>query len=127
MQFDMLVNVFRSATGKGAIGSCLNRLFSARGYSDFFLAGTQPSPIMPGGANPGTPSSKQKDKSGVARQKVVVALYNYKAIESGDLSLEKNQEYEVIDDSQEHWWKVKDSHGYVISNCSSLVVPLFFC
>lgn len=23
-------------------------------------------------------------------------------------------EYEVLDDSQEHWWKVKDEHGYVI-------------
>lgn len=22
-------------------------------------------------------------------------------------------EYEVLDDSQEHWWKVKDEHGYV--------------
>lgn len=66
---------------------------------------------MPGGATPSTPSSKQKEKSSLIRQKVVVALYNYKAIETGDLSLEKNQEYEVIDDSQEHWWKVKDSHG----------------
>lgn len=74
--------------------------------------GTQSSPIMPGGATPGTPSTKQKGKA-VVRTKVVVALYNYKAIESGDLSLEKNQEYEVIDDSQEHWWKVKDSKGNV--------------
>lgn len=66
----------------------------------------QPQAIMPGGAAPGAPLAKPKTK-------VVVALYNYKAIESGDLSLEKNQEYEVIDDSQEHWWKVKDSKGYV--------------
>lgn len=31
----------------------------------------------------------------------------------------KNAEYEVIDDSQEHWWKVKDQHGnigYIPSN-----------
>lgn len=53
-----------------------------------------------------TPSPKQK-----MRPKVVVAVYNYKAQESEDLSLEKNHEYEVIDDSQEHWWKVKDSKG----------------
>ncbi|XP_045478600.1 tyrosine-protein kinase Btk29A isoform X2 [Harmonia axyridis] len=80
---------------------------------DWILAlrqGTQPSPIMPGGATPGTPNSKQRDKIPI-RPKVVVALYNYKAIESGDLSLEKNQEYEVIDDSQEHWWRVKDAKG----------------
>lgn len=53
-----------------------------------------------------TPSPKQKP-----RAKVVVALYNYKAVEPGDLTLDKNHEYDVIDDSQDHWWKVKDSKG----------------
>ncbi|XP_063616082.1 tyrosine-protein kinase Btk [Cydia splendana] len=62
-----------------------------------------------GGAPPGTPSAKLKEK----QRKVVVALYPFKAIESGDLSLEKGAEYEVIDDSQEHWWKVKDENGSV--------------
>lgn len=75
---------------------------------------------MPGGATPGTPSSKQKGSGGGGggggntnniRPKIVVALYNHKAMEPGDLPLEKNEEYEVLDDSQEHWWKVKDSHG----------------
>ncbi|XP_059061842.1 tyrosine-protein kinase Btk29A isoform X1 [Achroia grisella] len=69
-----------------------------------------------GGAPPGTPSTKPKDKP---RNKIVVALYPFKAIESGDLSLEKGAEYEVIDDSQEHWWKVKDENGsigYIPSN-----------
>uniref|UniRef100_A0A8W7PFB0 Tyrosine-protein kinase n=1 Tax=Anopheles coluzzii TaxID=1518534 RepID=A0A8W7PFB0_ANOCL len=74
---------------------------------------------MPGGptVTPGTPNTKAKDVS--PRVKIVVALYPFKAIESGDLSLEKNAEYEVIDDSQEHWWKVKDQHGtigYIPSN-----------
>lgn len=72
---------------------------------------------MPGGT-PGTPSSKVKEKV-MIRPKVVVALYPFKAIEGGDLSLEKGAEYEVLDDSQEHWWKVKDeqgSIGYIPSN-----------
>ncbi|XP_031624419.1 tyrosine-protein kinase Btk29A isoform X1 [Contarinia nasturtii] len=73
---------------------------------------------MPGGtATPGTPNSKSKDSSQHVR--IVVALYPFKAIEGGDLSLEKNAEYEIIDDSQEHWWKVKDQHGnigYIPSN-----------
>lgn len=64
---------------------------------------------MPGGATPGTPSTKQK--GGNVRPKIVVALYNHKAMEIGDIPLEKNEEYEVLDDSQEHWWKVKDSRG----------------
>lgn len=80
---------------------------------------------MPGGtgvtpATPGTPITKAKDVSIPSpRIKIVVALYPFKAIESGDLSLEKNAEYEVIDDSQEHWWKVKNQHaqvGYIPSN-----------
>ncbi|CAB0002088.1 unnamed protein product [Nesidiocoris tenuis] len=55
----------------------------------------------------------------MTRPKIVVALYPFKAIEGGDLSLEKGAEYEVIDDAQEHWWKVKDCHGavgYIPSN-----------
>lgn len=78
---------------------------------------------MPGGTSvtsntPGTPISKataQAKDVPVAspRIKIVVALYPFKAIESGDLSLEKNSEYEVIDDTQEHWWKVKNQHGVV--------------
>ncbi|XP_015592435.1 tyrosine-protein kinase Btk29A isoform X2 [Cephus cinctus] len=79
--------------------------------------GTPSTPIMPGGA-PGTPSSKAKEKL-MMRTKVVVALYPFRAIENGDLSLEKGAEYEVLDDSQEFWWKVKDEHGsigYIPSN-----------
>ncbi|XP_069676955.1 tyrosine-protein kinase Btk isoform X3 [Periplaneta americana] len=81
------------------------------------LTGAPSTPIMPGGT-PGTPSSKAKEKL-MIRPKVVVALYPFKAIEGGDLSLEKGAEYEVLDDSQEHWWKVKDeqgSIGYIPSN-----------
>ncbi|XP_011299243.1 tyrosine-protein kinase Btk29A isoform X3 [Fopius arisanus] len=79
--------------------------------------GAPSTPIMPGGT-PGTPSSKAKEKL-MLRTKVVVALYPFRAIEGGDLSLEKGAEYEVLDDSQEHWWKVKDGHGsigYIPSN-----------
>ncbi|XP_025205884.1 tyrosine-protein kinase Btk29A isoform X2 [Melanaphis sacchari] len=71
------------------------------------------SPIMPGG----TPAAKLKDQ--VPRIKVVTALYPFKAIEPGDLTLVKGCEYDVIDDSQDHWWKVRDEHGaigYIPSN-----------
>ncbi|KQS70766.1 uncharacterized protein Dere_GG23459, isoform F [Drosophila erecta] len=77
---------------------------------------------MPGGIpTPGTPNSKAKDNSHFV--KLVVALYPFKAIEGGDLSLEKNAEYEVIDDSQEHWWKVKDALGNVGYIPSNYVKP----
>lgn len=51
--------------------------------------------------------------------KLVVALYPFQAIEKGDLSLEKGEEYEVVNDTQEHWWQVKDKYGtvgYIPSN-----------
>lgn len=55
----------------------------------------------------------------MTQPKVVVALYPFKAIEPGDLTLEKGAEYEILDDSQEHWWKVRDRQGnvgYIPSN-----------
>ena len=38
--------------------------------------------------------------------KIVVAMYDFEAQEEGDLSLKKDGEYEVIDDSGDHWWQV---------------------
>ncbi|XP_043191001.1 tyrosine-protein kinase Btk29A-like isoform X2 [Amphibalanus amphitrite] len=54
-----------------------------------------------------------------AKPKIVVALYSYQAIEDGDLSLTKGAEYEVIDDSKEHWWQARNAAGevgYIPSN-----------
>ncbi|GIY21737.1 hypothetical protein CDAR_291282 [Caerostris darwini] len=51
--------------------------------------------------------------------KIVVALYPFQAIEEGDLTLTKGEEYEVVDDSREHWWQVKNKYGeigYIPSN-----------
>ncbi|KAG0713295.1 Tyrosine-protein kinase Btk29A [Chionoecetes opilio] len=41
-------------------------------------------------------------------RKVVVALYDYDATEVGDMSLRKHDELEVLDDAQEHWWKMRN-------------------
>ena len=45
--------------------------------------------------------------------KVVVAVYPFTAIEDGDLTLAKGEEYVVLDDSQDHWWEVRNKHGEV--------------
>jgi tyrosine-protein kinase Tec len=58
-----------------------------------FTASVQLMNEMPGNGQssvpttPGTPNTKVKD--GTGRLKIVVALYPFKAIETGDLSLEK--------------------------------------
>ena len=50
---------------------------------------------------------------------VVVAVYPFTAIEQGDLSLVKGEHYVVLDDSQDHWWKVESATaevGFIPSN-----------
>ncbi|XP_035709078.1 tyrosine-protein kinase Btk29A isoform X2 [Folsomia candida] len=76
----------------------------------------QGSPEMEAQTTPGTPVNKARDPTA---RRLVVALYPFKAIESGDLSLEKGEEYEIVDDTQEHWWQVRNksgSAGYIPSN-----------
>lgn len=52
--------------------------------------------------------------------KIVVALYDYNATERGDLSLRKNEEFEVLEQDQEHWWKMRNRQtgmeGFAPSN-----------
>ncbi|XP_038631459.1 tyrosine-protein kinase BTK isoform X2 [Scyliorhinus canicula] len=43
--------------------------------------------------------------------KVVVALYDYHKINPDDLSLRKDEEYVVLDDQDQHWWKARDMRG----------------
>jgi len=50
---------------------------------------------------------------GTQERTIVVAMYAFTAIESGDLSLVKGDRYVVLDDSQDHWWQVENSEGAV--------------
>ncbi len=50
--------------------------------------------------------------------KIVIAVYPFTAIEPGDLTLVKGEEYIVLDDSQEHWWQVREV--FVVSLSSLL-------
>ena len=55
----------------------------------------------------------------VTTGKIVISLYPFTAIEPGDLTLAKGEEYEVLDDSQDHWWQVrnkKGEEGFIPSN-----------
>ncbi|XP_069162374.1 tyrosine-protein kinase TXK isoform X4 [Procambarus clarkii] len=56
-----------------------------------------PSPTPPNGSH-----------TDMMPRKVVVALYDYNATDPGDLSLRKHDELEVIEDTQEHWWKMRN-------------------
>ncbi|XP_066950449.1 tyrosine-protein kinase TXK isoform X1 [Macrobrachium rosenbergii] len=55
---------------------------------------------------PGTPGGRFKPPE--RQRKVVVALYDYNAIDPGDIPLRKHEEFEVIEDTQEYWWKMKN-------------------
>jgi tyrosine-protein kinase Tec len=41
----------------------------------------------------------------------VVAVYDYKPTEPGDLPLVKNQRVLITDNSREHWWKARNDYG----------------
>ncbi|XP_047738749.1 tyrosine-protein kinase Btk29A isoform X4 [Hyalella azteca] len=45
------------------------------------------------------------------QKRVVRAMYDYKAAQKGDLSLVQDEEYEVLEETEEHWWKLRDKHG----------------
>ena len=51
--------------------------------------------------------------AGGTNGKVVVAVCPFTAIEDGDLTLAKGEEYIVLDDSQDHWWEVRNKLGEV--------------
>ncbi|XP_014667055.1 PREDICTED: tyrosine-protein kinase Btk29A-like isoform X2 [Priapulus caudatus] len=63
-------------------------------------------PPIPRTKPPEQPSSSTSKKS-------VIALYNFKPIEGGDLALEKGEEYEILDYSRDHWWQAKNKYGHV--------------
>ena len=54
----------------------------------------------------GTPSAAASASASASTNKVVVAVYPFTAIEPGDLTLDKGDDYVVLDDSQDHWWQV---------------------
>ncbi|XP_064482127.1 tyrosine-protein kinase Btk-like [Ornithodoros turicata] len=67
----------------------------------------------------GSLSAPISSKPNLVVPKVVTALFPFKAIEEGDLSLQAGEEYTVVDASGEHWWQVRSKHGavgYIPSN-----------
>ncbi|XP_071524542.1 tyrosine-protein kinase TXK isoform X5 [Panulirus ornatus] len=83
-----------------------------KGEFDLMTANGHPTP------SPTPPNGSHTDM--MPRRKVVEALYDYDATEAGDLSLRKHDELEVIEDTQEHWWKMKNiqtgHEGFAPSN-----------
>ncbi|KAK4324510.1 hypothetical protein Pmani_004856 [Petrolisthes manimaculis] len=91
-------------------GSLLERVL--RSPNDSHCVGSghpTPSPTPPNGSH-----------TDMMPGRVVVALYDYTATDDGDLSLRKHDELEVIEDTQEHWWKMRNlqsgEEGFAPSN-----------
>lgn len=40
-----------------------------------------------------------------------MAIYDYEAQNPQELTLQCNEEYYVIDSSEEHWWLIQDKNG----------------
>ncbi|XP_009563530.2 tyrosine-protein kinase ITK/TSK [Cuculus canorus] len=46
------------------------------------------------------------------REALVIAIYDYEAQNPQELTLQYNEEYYVIDSSEEHWWLIQDKNGH---------------
>ena len=52
-------------------------------------------------------------------KKLYIAIYNFTPVDDGDLELQMGEEYEVIDDSRDHWWLAQNRsglQGYIPAN-----------
>ena len=58
---------------------------------------------------PSVPDVRPPDKP----KTMVMALYDYQKAEEEDLSLEKGEEYELLEQDQQFWWKAKDKNGQI--------------
>ncbi|XP_045133703.1 tyrosine-protein kinase Btk29A-like isoform X4 [Portunus trituberculatus] len=96
--------VFRAAS------NCMFR--RSKGQFDLMTTPGHPTP------SPTPPNGPHSDM--MPHRKVVVALYDYDATTAGDMSLRKHDELEVLDDTQEHWWKMRNirtkEEGFAPSN-----------
>ncbi|XP_027692314.1 tyrosine-protein kinase Tec isoform X4 [Vombatus ursinus] len=64
---------------------------------------------------PPPPLPPEEDKN----EEIVVAMYDFQAIETHDLRLERGQEYIILEKNDVHWWRARDkygSEGYIPSN-----------
>uniref|UniRef100_A0A663MLN4 Tyrosine-protein kinase n=1 Tax=Athene cunicularia TaxID=194338 RepID=A0A663MLN4_ATHCN len=56
---------------------------------------------------------------------VVMAIYDYEAQNPQELTLQYNEEYYVIDSSEEHWWLIQDKNGLLSRNADLASFDVF--
>ncbi|KAK2141824.1 hypothetical protein LSH36_1035g01017 [Paralvinella palmiformis] len=59
------------------------------------------------------PVPKPPEKPKKSDKVKVLAVFSYDSNLDGDLSLEKGEEYEILEKNEEHWWKAKNSKGEI--------------
>lgn len=69
-----------------------------------------PLPEVPGSKGVEAPKPAPRPKQ-AKQKKMYIAAYDYKPCEEGDLELITGCEYEILDDSRDHWWFAKNQQG----------------
>ncbi|CAG2199121.1 unnamed protein product [Mytilus edulis] len=62
---------------------------------------------------------KPEDNNQSRDKKFFIAIYNFTPVEDGDLELQQGEEYEVVDDTRDHWWIAQNKaglQGYIPAN-----------
>uniref|UniRef100_UPI00398EAEEB tyrosine-protein kinase Tec isoform X1 n=2 Tax=Pristiophorus japonicus TaxID=55135 RepID=UPI00398EAEEB len=65
------------------------------------------------------PSPLPRDEDEEEEEEIVLAMYDFEALETHDLNLVKGEEYVLLQKCDVHWWKAKDKNGcegYIPSN-----------
>ncbi|XP_041047536.1 tyrosine-protein kinase Tec isoform X2 [Carcharodon carcharias] len=65
------------------------------------------------------PQNEDEDEEDEEEEELVLAMYDFEALETHDLNLVKGEEYVLLQKSDVHWWKAKDKNGregYIPSN-----------
>jgi len=121
----LLLENFHSGIFNNGSWSCCKATKHARGCKKTFFAEAtaidessmnmdyldRKLPPIPNGDTDEGAKSKTEDK--------VVALFNFKALQAGDLSLTKDSVYTILEYYQAHWWKARDAmgnEGFIPSN-----------
>nr|XP_014345443.1 PREDICTED: tyrosine-protein kinase Tec isoform X2 [Latimeria chalumnae] len=65
---------------------------------------------------PPPPEDEDDEEEEEEKEELVIAMYDFQALEHHDLNLVTGEEYLIIQKCDIHWWKAKDKHGWYCKN-----------
>eukprot|EP00112_Aurelia_sp_Birch-Aquarium-sp1_P010038 Seg2164.2 transcript_id=Seg2164.2/GoldUCD/mRNA.D3Y31 product="Tyrosine-protein kinase Tec" protein_id=Seg2164.2/GoldUCD/D3Y31 len=120
----LLENYHPGIFNNGFWSCCKDKVKHAQGCKKTFFASSEIEPTLEKVKRsdiplPPIPGAESNGEGKNDTEAVFIAVFDFKAMQAGDLSLVKDQEYTVFDKTQPHWWKARDAmgnEGFIPSN-----------